>query len=67
MPPIPRKGRGAISRREGRFEKRQVELDPEEASGQAATAPETTIFYKPNAASRLLEEWERAFLRRRHA
>jgi DNA repair photolyase len=116
MPPIPHIGRGAISRREGRFDKRPVDLDPEEASNRAATAPETVltamragriishnnspdvpfdrsinpyqgcehgcvycyarpshsyldlspgldfetrIFYKPNAASRLLEEWER--------
>ena len=116
MPPTPHKGRGAVSRREGRFDKRPVEFDPDEASSRAAKVPETVltamragriishnnspdvpfdqsinpyqgcehgcvycyarpshsyldlspgldfetrIFYKPNAASRLLDEWER--------
>ena len=116
MPPTPHKGRGAVSRREGRFDKRPVEFDPDEASSRAAEVPETVltamragriishnnspdvpfdqsinpyqgcehgcvycyarpshsyldlspgldfetrVFYKPNAASRLLDAWER--------
>ena len=112
----PHKGRGAISRPEGRFTTRPVEFSAEEATARSATAPETVltamragkiishnsspdvpfdrsinpyqgcehgciycyarpshsyldlspgldfetrIFYKPNAASRLLEEWEK--------
>ena len=112
----PHKGRGAISRHEGRFAARPVEFSEEEAALRNAAAPETVltamqagtiishntspdvpfdrsinpyqgcehgciycyarpthsyldlspgldfetrIFYKPNAASRLLEEWER--------
>ena len=110
------KGRGAVSRRDGRFETRPVELDPEEAATRAEMAPdtvltamragriishntspnvpfdrsinpyqgcehgcvycyarpshsyldlspgldfETRIFYKPNAATRLREAWEK--------
>jgi len=117
MAPIAHKGRGAVSRRAGRFDKRNLEHDPEESHRQAATAPETVvtamragriishntspdvpfdqsinpyqgcehgcvycyarpshsyldlspgldfetrIFYKPNAASRLLDEWGRS-------
>ncbi len=116
MPAHPHKGRGAVSRNEGRFDGRPVELDPEEAARRDAVAPETVltamragsiishnsspdvpfdhsinpyqgcehgciycyarpshsyldlspgldfetrIFYKPNAASRLLEEWQK--------
>jgi len=112
----PHKGRGAVSRREGRFASRPVEFDDEEAARRDSEAPETVlkamqagsiishnrspdvpfdrsinpyqgcehgciycyarpshsyldlspgldfetrIFYKPNAASRLLEEWEK--------
>lgn len=110
------KGRGALSRSDGRFETRPVELDAEEMAQRNQRAPiteltamragkiishnrspdvpfdrsinpyqgcehgciycyarpshsyldlspgldfETRIFYKPNAASRLLEEWEK--------
>jgi DNA repair photolyase len=110
------KGRGAVSTRDGRFVKQQVQLDDAEASEAAATTPatvltamragkiishnnspdipfersinpyqgcehgciycyarpshsyldlspgidfETRIFYKPNAAQRLLDEWDR--------
>jgi DNA repair photolyase len=110
------KGRGAVSRRAGRFETRPLELDAEEAAQRAEIAPdtvltamqagkiishntspdvpfdrsinpyqgcehgcvycyarpshsyldlspgldfETRIFYKPNAASRLQNEWEK--------
>lgn len=110
------KGRGAVSGREGRFEKRPVEFDAEEAARRADIAPatvirpmragriissndspdvpfnrsinpyqgcehgciycyarpshsyldlspgldfETKIFYKPNAAARLRDEWEK--------
>jgi DNA repair photolyase len=110
------KGRGAVSRRAGRFETRPVELDAEEAAHRNVTAPETVltamqagkiisrndspdvpfdqsinpyqgcehgcvycyarpshsyldlspgldfetrIFYKPNAASRLRDEWQK--------
>lgn len=110
------KGRGAVSSLDGRFAKRQVDLDAEEADRASANAPETVltamragkiishnsspdvpfdhsinpyqgcehgciycyarpshsymdlspgidfetrIFYKPNAAERLLEEWEK--------
>lgn len=113
-PPI--KGRGAVSRLDGRYETRPVEFDSDEAERRAAEAPrtelramragrivshnsspdvpfdrsinpyqgcehgcvycyarpshsyldlspgldfETRIFYKPNAASRLLAEWEK--------
>ena len=116
MPPHPHKGRGALTRREGRFAKRPVEFDADEAQARAKRRPETTvtamraariishntspdvpfdhsinpyqgcehgcvycyarpshsyldlspgldfetrIFYKPDAASRLLEEWEK--------
>ena len=116
MPPDPHKGRGAVSRLDGRFDSRPVEYDDEEAAQRAAVAPqtvltamqagriisrnsspdvpfdrsinpyqgcehgciycyarpshsyldlspgldfETRIFYKPNAAARLLEEWEK--------
>ena len=116
MPSHPHKGRGAISRPEGRFAKRPVQFDAEEVAQRKAVAPETVltamragkiishnsspdipfdqsinpyqgcehgciycyarpshsyldlspgldfetrIFYKPNAASRLLEEWEK--------
>lgn len=116
MSPRPHKGRGAISRQEGRFAARPVEFSEEEACLRDATAPETVltampagkiishntspdvpfdrsinpyqgcehgciycyarpshsyldlspgldfetrIFYKPNAASRLLEEWQK--------
>ncbi len=116
MPTRPHKGRGAISRSEGRFATRPVEFSDEEASVRAAAVPETVlaamqagkiisynrspdipfdrsinpfqgcehgciycyarpshsyldlspgldfetrVFYKPNAADRLLEEWER--------
>jgi DNA repair photolyase len=110
------KGRGAVSARDGRFAKRQVRLDDDEASQAVAANPETIltamragkiishndspdipfdrsinpyqgcehgciycyarpshsyldlspgidfetrIFYKPNAAQRLLDEWEK--------
>lgn len=116
MPPTAHKGRGAVSRRDGRFETRPLELDEEEAARRAGQLPETVltamtagriishntspdvpfdrsinpyqgcehgcvycyarpshsyldlspgldfetrIFYKPNAASRLLDAWER--------
>ena len=116
MPSSVHKGRGAVSRRDGRFETRPFELDHEEAAQRAEAPPETTltamtagriishntspdvpfdrsinpyqgcehgcvycyarpshsyldlspgldfetrIFYKPNAASRLLDAWER--------
>lgn len=116
MPPHPHKGRGAISRQDGRFVKAPVEFDPEEAAQRDAAKPETVltamrigtiisqnnspdvpfdrsinpyqgcehgciycyarpshsyldlspgldfetrIFYKPAAASRLLEAWEK--------
>ena len=116
MPARPHKGRGAVSRAEGRFATRPVEFDDEEAAERSASAPETIvkamqagtiishnrspdvpfdhsinpyqgcehgciycyarpshsyldlspgldfetrIFYKPNAASRLLEAWEK--------
>ena len=116
MPAPPHKGRGAVSRNEGRFERRPVEFDPEEAAQRDEVAPETVlramragsiishnnspdvpfdhsinpyqgcehgciycyarpshsyldlspgldfetrIFYKPNAASRLLDEWQK--------
>ena len=112
----PHKGRGAISRLDGRFATQAVEFDAEEAALRNAVAPETVltamqagkiishnnspdvpfdrsinpyqgcehgcvycyarpshsyldlspgldfetrVFYKPNAASRLLEEWEK--------
>ena len=112
----PHKGRGALSRQDGRFESRPVEFSEEEAARRNEKAPETLlkamqagsiisrnnspdipfdrsinpyqgcehgciycyarpshsyldlspgldfetrIFYKPNAASRLLEEWEK--------
>jgi len=112
----PHKGRGAISRSEGRFATRPIEFSDEEASVRAAEVPETVltamqagkiisynrspdipfdrsinpfqgcehgciycyarpshsyldlspgldfetrVFYKPNAAGRLLEEWEK--------
>lgn len=112
----PHKGRGAVSRREGRFSSRPVEFDPEEAARRGEMRPETVlramqagsiishnnspdvpfdhsinpyqgcehgciycyarpshsyldlspgldfetqIFYKPNAAGRLLEAWEK--------
>jgi len=117
MPPRPHKGRGAISRREGRFATRPVEYSEQELARRDADRPETVltamqagriishntspdvpfdrsinpyqgcehgciycyarpshsyldlspgldfetrIFYKPNAASRLLGEWEKA-------
>ncbi|NIV17120.1 MAG: PA0069 family radical SAM protein [Woeseiaceae bacterium] len=113
---MPHKGRGAVSRPAGRFDKRPVEFDDEEAAKRAERNPATTltamqagtiishnaspdvpfdrsinpyqgcehgciycyarpshsyldlspgldfetrIFYKPNAASRLLETWEK--------
>ena len=116
MPSHPHKGRGAISRPEGRFATRAVQFDAEEIAQREAVTPETVltamragkiishnsspdipfdqsinpyqgcehgciycyarpshsyldlspgldfetrIFYKPNAASRLLEEWEK--------
>lgn len=116
MPLRPHKGRGAISRQDGRFTARPVEFTEEEAARRDAAKPETIlkamqagsiisrnsspdvpfdrsinpyqgcehgciycyarpshsyldlspgldfetrIFYKPNAASRLLEEWEK--------
>lgn len=116
MPPEAHRGRGAISRIAGRFEKTLTELSEEEAHARDANAPstelramragriistntspdvpfdrsinpyqgcehgcvycyarpshsyldlspgldfETKIFYKPNAAERLLEEWEK--------
>jgi DNA repair photolyase len=116
MPPQAHKGRGAVSRIAGRFEKTALELLDEEAHARAAQAPETVlrampagtiistnaspdvpfdrsinpyqgcehgcvycyarpshsyldlspgldfetrIFYKPNAAERLVEEWEK--------
>ena len=116
MPPNPLKGRGAVSRREGRFDARPVAYTDEEAARREAAAPETVlaamqagtiisrnsspdvpfdrsinpyqgcehgciycyarpshsyldlspgldfetrIFYKPNAAARLLQEWEK--------
>jgi DNA repair photolyase len=112
----PHKGRGAVSRQDGRFSTRPVEYEEEEAARRGSIAPATTvkamqagtiisrnrspdvpfdrsinpyqgcehgciycyarpshsyldlspgldfetrIFYKPNAASRLLEEWEK--------
>jgi len=112
----PHKGRGAISRPDGRFESRPIEYDDAETARQGSVAPETVltamqagkiishndspdvpfdrsinpyqgcehgciycyarpshsyldlspgldfetrIFYKPNAASRLLEAWEK--------
>jgi DNA repair photolyase len=115
MSPPAHKGRGAVSRRDGRFESRPVEFDEQEALQRAERAPqteltamragkiisynrspdvpfdrsinpyqgcehgciycyarpshsyldlspgldfETRIFYKPNAAGRLLQEWE---------
>jgi DNA repair photolyase len=116
MPVQSHKGRGAVSRKDGRFTTRPVEYDDEEAARRDSIAPETVvkamqagsiisrnnspdvpfdrsinpfqgcehgciycyarpshsyldlspgldfetrIFYKPNAASRLLEEWEK--------
>lgn len=116
MPRPPIKGRGAVSRLDGRYETRPVEFDSDEAARRAADVPatelramragrivshntspdvpfdrsinpyqgcehgcvycyarpshsylglspgldfETRIFYKPNAASRLLAEWEK--------
>jgi len=116
MTATPHKGRGAVSRRQGRFDTRPVEFSDEEAALRDATPPETVltamqagkiishntspdvpfdrsinpyqgcehgciycyarpshsyldlspgldfetrIFYKPNAASRLLDEWEK--------
>jgi DNA repair photolyase len=116
MSVCPHKGRGAVSRREGRFATQPVEFDDEEAARRSEARPETVlkamqagtiisrnnspdvpfdrsinpyqgcehgciycyarpshsyldlspgldfethIFYKPNAASRLLEEWEK--------
>ncbi len=116
MPTHAHKGRGAVSRRDGRFATRPIALDEEEANDRARQTPETVltamragriishnnspdvpfersinpyqgcehgciycyarpshsyldlspgldfetrIFYKPNAASRLLEEWEK--------
>lgn len=116
MPAQAHKGRGAISRTQGRFATRSVEFSDAEASVRAAQVPETVltamragkiishnnspdipfdrsinpyqgcehgciycyarpshsyldlspgldfetrVFYKPNAASRLLEEWEK--------
>ena len=116
MPLRPHKGRGAISRQDGRFASRPVEFLEEEAAARSETAPktvlkamkagsiisrnnspdvpfdrsinpyqgcehgciycyarpshsyldlspgldfETRIFYKPNAASRLVEAWEK--------
>lgn len=116
MPARPHKGRGAVSRLEGRFATRPVELSDEESALRRGSAPTTTItamqagtiishnnspdvpfdrsinpyqgcehgciycyarpshsyldlspgldfetriFYKPNAASKLLEEWQK--------
>jgi DNA repair photolyase len=116
MPARARKGRGAVSDRQGRFEQRPVEFDEEEAEARSHDLPPTTltamraqqivaqnqspdipfnksinpyqgcehgciycyarpshsyldlspgldfetrIFYKPNAAERLIGEWER--------
>ena len=116
MPGHVHKGRGAVSRREGRFSKRALKFSDEESLQRALMSPETVltamrvgriishnnspdvpfersinpyqgcehgciycyarpshsyldlspgldfetrIFYKPNAASRLLEEWEK--------
>ena len=39
----PHKGRGAVSRQDGRFTARPVEFDEEEAARRAATAPETVL------------------------
>ncbi|MFQ5609084.1 MAG: PA0069 family radical SAM protein [Woeseiaceae bacterium] len=117
MTASPHKGRGAVSRRDGRFVTRPVEFDADEAHERARAAPETVlramradrivatndspdvpfsksinpyqgcehgcvycyarpshsyldlspgldfetkIFYKPNAAERLLVEWDKA-------
>ena len=47
MPTTVQKGRGAVSRREGRFETRPVELDQEEAARRAQVAPETVLTAMP--------------------
>lgn len=43
MRPNPRKGRGAVSDRDGRFARRPVEFDPETAAERAESAPQTVI------------------------
>ena len=52
MPTEPHKGRGAVSRRDGRFETRPVDLDAEEAARRAASAPETVL--TPMRAGRII-------------
>lgn len=43
MPAYPHKGRGAVSRREGRFATRPVEFSDEETAQRADKAPETVL------------------------
>ena len=43
MPVHPHKGRGAVSREDGRFSTRPVEYDPEEGARRAAVVPETIV------------------------
>ena len=43
MPPTVHKGRGAVSRRDGRFETRPLELDEEEAARRAGQVPDTVL------------------------
>ena len=43
MPTHPHKGRGAVSGRDGRFVKRPVDYDAEEAEGRARRRPETVL------------------------
>ncbi len=52
MPSRIHKGRGAVSRRDGRFETRPVELTEEEAVRRAASAPQTTL--TPMRAGRII-------------
>ncbi len=43
MKPNPRKGRGAVSARDGRFVRRPVELEPETAAAISEVAPDTVL------------------------
>lgn len=52
MKPNPRKGRGAVSARDGRFARRPVEYDPETAAEMSESAPETVL--KPMRAGRII-------------
>jgi DNA repair photolyase len=45
--PIAHKGRGAVSRRDGRFETRPVEFEAEEAFAREGDAPRTTLTAMP--------------------